>query len=222
MDDAKPTTSPMSTSQVLTLHDGVASVDSREYRSIIDALQYLSLTRPYISFAVNKRSQFMHKPSQVHWTATKRLLRYLKHTISSGIHLQHGASLNILAYSDADWAENVDDRSSTSAYVVFYGGNPIFWSSRKQRTIARSSTEVEYRALAQTASEVIWLSQLFHEIGYVPKGPPKLLYDNLGATQLSLHPVLHSRSISRLMYTSFVTWLPRDCSRCLISTHRTS
>ena len=87
MHGAKDVTTPLSTSTVLKLIDGTSSADSTEFRSVIGALQYLSLTRPDISFAVNKLSQFMHKPTTTHWAAAKRLLRYLKHTIFHGIHI---------------------------------------------------------------------------------------------------------------------------------------
>ena len=87
MHGAKDVTTPLSTSTVLKLIDGTSSTDSTEFRSVIGALQYLSLTRPDISFAVNKLSQFMHKPTTTHWAAAKRLLRYLKHTIFHGIHI---------------------------------------------------------------------------------------------------------------------------------------
>ena len=94
-----------------------------------------------------------------------------------------------MTYTDADWADNLDDRSSTSAYIYFLGSNPISWSSKKQRDVARSSTEAEYRALANAASETIWLLSLFQELGLPLPSPPTLLCDNLGATQLSLNPV---------------------------------
>ena len=131
MSGAKDISTPMSTSQTLQLIDGTAAVDSTEFRRVIGSLQYLSLTRPDISFAVNKLSQFMHKPSTSHWTATKRLLRYLKQTIFYGIQINRAGSSVLHTYSDADWAGNVDDRTSTSAYISFLGPNPISWTSKK-------------------------------------------------------------------------------------------
>lgn len=141
---AKEASTPMSNSAALSLHNASSSTDAAEYRSIVGALQYLSHTRPDICFAINKLSQFMHRPTETHLTAVKRVLRYLKQTIHHGLLLRRGQSLSLTAFSDFDWAGNVDDRSSTSAYITYLGGCPISWSSKKQRTVARSSTEAEY------------------------------------------------------------------------------
>ena len=98
--------------------------NSTEFRSVIGALQYLSFTQPDISFSVNKLSQFMHKPTVTHWTAAKRLLRYLKHllrylkhTIFHGLHIRKKSTFELITYFDTDWAGNYDDRTSTSAYI---------------------------------------------------------------------------------------------------------
>ena len=154
MQDAKPVSTPLCHTEALRLHDGTPSTDATMYQQVIGALQYLSLTRPDISFAVNKLSQFMHLPIVTHWSAAKRLLRYLKGTFHHGLFIRRHSPLKLHAFSDADWAGNQDDRSSTSAYVIFLGSNLISWSSRKQKTIARSSTEAEYRAVASTTVEV--------------------------------------------------------------------
>ncbi|RVW27791.1 Retrovirus-related Pol polyprotein from transposon RE2 [Vitis vinifera] len=169
---AKDVSTPLSTTASLKLFDGTTPIDSIDFRRVIGSLQYLSLTRPDISFAVNKLSQFMHKPTTTHWTATKRLLRYLKQTIFHGIQLTRNTTSVLTTFSDADWAGN---------------------SSKKQRAVARSSTEAEYRALANAASETVWLNSLLHELGFPLKVPPLLLCDNLGATHLSFNPVNHSR-----------------------------
>jgi len=125
MAGAKDISTPLSTTQSLHLLDGTASVDNTEYRHIIGSLQYLSLTRPDICFAVNKLSQFMHKPTVTHWAATKRLLHYLKRTIFHGIHIRKAAASCLTTYSDVNWAGNIDNRTSTSAYITFLGCNPI-------------------------------------------------------------------------------------------------
>jgi hypothetical protein len=125
MSAAKDVSTPFSTSQSLKLVDGTAPVDSSDFRRIIGSLQYLSLTHPDMSFAINKLSQFMHKPTQTHWTATKRLLRYLKQTIFHGIQISKSGLPLLTTFSNADWAGNVNDRTSTSAYISFLGSTPI-------------------------------------------------------------------------------------------------
>ena len=136
MSDSKPVATPLPTDHAITLLDGTSLTDATEYRQVIGALQYLSFTRPDIAFAVNKLAQFMHRPTTDHWSLAKRLLRYLKGTIGHGLLLRRDSPITLHAYSDADWAGNLDDRTSTSAYVLFLGSNAISWSSRKQKSIA--------------------------------------------------------------------------------------
>ena len=102
LDGAKPTHTPLSTFETLQLYDGSVATDSIIFRSVIGALQYLSLTRPDISFHVNRLAQFMHKLIHSHWSAVKRLLRYLKGTLHHGLHLRSSSSLSLTAYSDVD------------------------------------------------------------------------------------------------------------------------
>jgi hypothetical protein len=193
MEGAKPSPTPLSSTAILQLNDGTPSTDATEYRRIIGGLQYLNLTRPDLSYSINKLSQFMHKPTTLHLQHLKRILRYIKETMNRGLMLRRTIANNLLAYSDADWGGNCDDRTSTSAYIIFFGGNPISWLSRKQRTVARSSTEAEYRAVATTTAELMWLQNLLHELRIHMHDPPRLLCDNVGATYLCSNPVLHSR-----------------------------
>jgi hypothetical protein len=152
MADAKPVSSPMSSSSALSAFTGDPMEDPSLYRSTIGSLQYLSLTRPDLAFVVNRVCQFMHRPTKLHWQAVKRILRYLKHSITHGLLLHKNSSTSIQAYSDADWAGCPDDRRSTGAYCVFLGTNLISWRSRKQPTVSRSSTEAEYKSVANTAA----------------------------------------------------------------------
>ena len=193
MSDSKPVATPLPTDHSLTLLDGTSLTDATKFRKVIAALQYLSFTRPDIAFAVNKLTQFMHRPTTGHWSLTKRLLRYLHGTIGYGLVVHRDSPLSLHAFSNADWAGNQDDRTSTSAYVVFLGSNAISWCSRKQRSVARSSTEAEYKAVATTASEVIWLSSLLKELRVSCPSPPTIYCDNIGATYLCSNPVFHSR-----------------------------
>ena len=145
-----------------------------EYRSIVGGLQYLLITRPDISFAVNRVCQYLHAPRDSHWSAVKRILRYVRHTGSYGLHLQPARSGQISAFSDADWAGCPDDRRSTGGHAVFFGPNLIAWQARKQATVSRSSTEAEYKAVANATAEIIWVQSLLRELKVSPSQPPVL------------------------------------------------
>lgn len=135
----------------------------------------------------------MHLPTDEHWHAVKRLLRYLAGTPSHGIFLSRKNSPSLHAFSDSDWAEDNEYYVSTNAYVVYLGNHPIAWSSKKQKGVARSSTEAEYRAVANTSAEVAWICSLLSELGITITTAPVIYCDNVGATYLCANPVFHSR-----------------------------
>lgn len=126
--DAKAIITPLSLTDTLKLHDGTAKTDPAWFQQVLGSMQYLSLTRPDISFFINKLSQFMHCPSSHHWTVVKRLLRYLKGTSAHGIFLDKETTH---AFSDSNWASNFDDCTLTLAYIVFIGASLINWVSKK-------------------------------------------------------------------------------------------
>jgi hypothetical protein len=154
----------MITGQQLSKFSGSKLSDPHIYRSTIGALQYATVTRPDLTFAVNKASQFMSEPTDEHWQMVKRILRYIKGTLSHGLTFQSCSHLALHAYSDADWAGCPDDRRSTTGFAVYLGSNLISWSSKKQPTVSRSSTEAEYKSLAVTAAELTWISSLLKEL----------------------------------------------------------
>jgi hypothetical protein len=163
----KTTTTPMSTTDKITAVDGelLSSTDATEYRSIVGGLQYLTITRPDISYAINRVCQYLHAPRDTHWSAVKCILRYIRLTVSYGLHLRPNPSGVLSAYSDADWAGSPDDRRSTGGYAVFFGSNLIVWSARKQATVSRSSIEAEYKAVGDATAEIIWVQSLLQELG---------------------------------------------------------
>ena len=125
MTNAKAVATPMESNSSLTLLSGHQLDDATEYRTIVGSLQYLSLTRPDISFSVNKLSQFMHVPTDEHWNGVKRVLRYLAGSITTGLFMSTTNTPALHAFTDADWAGNHDDYTSTGAYIVYYGKHPI-------------------------------------------------------------------------------------------------
>ncbi|KAF2323504.1 hypothetical protein GH714_035829 [Hevea brasiliensis] len=135
------------------------------FQQVVGALQYLALTHPNNTMVVNKADQFMHTPSVNHWQAVKRILRYLKGTADHGMVLHSSHSNNLIAFSYANWGGDKADHKSTLAYAVFHGSNLISWCSKKQKTVARSNTDSEYRAFALATSEV---RQKHLLVSYIP------------------------------------------------------
>jgi len=130
------------------------SCDIREFRRIIGFLQYLYLTRPDVSFSLNKLSQYMQAPTEILMKAAKRLLCYLKGTHDHGLHLSRTTNLSLTAFCDSDWARDTHDRKSTAAYLIYMGLNAISWSSKKQPIVAKSLKETEYWTIVTTTIEL--------------------------------------------------------------------
>jgi hypothetical protein len=124
----------------------------------------------------------------------KRILRYLKHTITHGLLLKCIPSSILQAFSDVDWAGFLDDRKFTRAYCVFIGSNFDSWNSCKQPTVSRSSTEEEYKVVANTTFEVLWIKVLLHDLGVTPASTPILWCDNIGTTYLYVNPMFHAHT----------------------------
>lgn len=192
MADSKPVSTPMATSFSSTAVSDSSTCDSTLFRSIVGSLHYLAITRPDVAFPVNKLAQHMQAPTASHMQALKRILRYLKSTISHGLHLTKSSNQTLTAFCDADWGGDTQDRKSTGAYLIYFGPNAVSWSCKKQPTVARSSTEAEYRTIATTTAELLWLQQLLQELG-VPTTAPTIYSDNIGATYLCANPVFHFR-----------------------------
>ena len=109
-------------------------------------------------------SRFVQRPSQIHYRATKRILRYLQGTKEFGIWYKTMTNSRLIGYTNSDWVESIDNMKSTSGYAFSLGLGFFSWESKKQGTLAQSTTEVEYVAVAETTSQTIWLRRLLEEI----------------------------------------------------------
>ena len=159
---------------------------------------YLAIgTRPDIAYAVNKLAQFTTNPRQRHWTAVKRVLRYLKHTRTLG--LVYGGEENVLnmdlnIFCDADWASDTSDRKLISGYVIIVAGGAISWSSKKQTTVALSTAEAEYVLATHVAKQVLWQRSLFTELDFPISTTSTIFTNNQAAISISHHPESHGRT----------------------------
>ncbi|KAM1401398.1 hypothetical protein ACFX1X_028606 [Malus domestica] len=191
--DCKPAITPVDSKLRLNT-DGEAMHNVSYYQQLVGKLIYLTITRPDITYAVSLVSQFMHSPTVDHLNMVKRVLRYLRGSIGQGIIMRNNNSTAISGYTDADWAGNALDRKSTTGYCTFVGGNLVTWKSKKQHVIARSSAEDEYRAMAATACELIWLKGLLSDLGFTSTTPMSLMCDNQAAIHIAANPVFHERT----------------------------
>lgn len=152
-------------------------------------------TRPNICFAVNNVARFNDNPGPAHWKAVKRIMRYLKGTIGKKLEYSKNGQLAAQGYTDSDWAGDEDTRRSTTGYVYFVQNGPISWATRRQTTVALSSTEVEYMALSAACQEALWWRQIERELQPQLNKIPTLIHmDNRGAQLLASDAVYHSRT----------------------------
>ncbi|PKU77710.1 Retrovirus-related Pol polyprotein from transposon TNT 1-94 [Dendrobium catenatum] len=135
----------------------------------------------------------MQNPTEQDFKALKRLLRYINGTLSYGLPITIG-DLDLHSYSDADWASDASDQKSISGFCTFLGPNLISWTVKKQPTVAKSSTEAEYRSLSAAASEVLWLRRLARELHLPQPSPTTIHCDNTSAIAIAKNPVFHART----------------------------
>ncbi|RVW26940.1 Retrovirus-related Pol polyprotein from transposon RE1 [Vitis vinifera] len=176
------------------VYDGDPFYNPERYRRVVGKLNYLTVTRPDIAYAVSVVSQFTSAPTIKHWAALEQILCYLKKAPGLGILYSSQGHTRIECFSDADWAGSKFDRRSTTGYCVFFGGNLVAWKSKKQSVVSRSSAESEYRAMAQATCEIIWIHQLLCEVGMKCTMPAKLWCDNQAALHIAANPVYHERT----------------------------
>ncbi|KAK2990408.1 hypothetical protein RJ640_001740 [Escallonia rubra] len=139
-------------------------------------------------------SQFVSAPRSVHWSAVVRILRYIHGTLSRGLLISSSPDLTLSAYSDADWAGDVSDRRSTTGFCIFLGDSLISWKCKKQSVVSRSSSEAEYRAMANTTAEIVWVRWLLRDMGATQSSPTPMFCDNKSAVEIAHNSVFHERT----------------------------
>uniref|UniRef100_A0A2N9GUY8 Integrase catalytic domain-containing protein n=1 Tax=Fagus sylvatica TaxID=28930 RepID=A0A2N9GUY8_FAGSY len=192
--DTKVVSTPLEMNARLTPLDGTPLSDATLYRQLVGSLVYLTVTRPDIAHAVHLVSQFLSAPHSTHYAAVLHILRYIKGTMFHGLHFSAHSTLDLCAYSDADWAGDPTDRRSTTGFCFFLGDSLISWRSKKQHIVSRSSTEAEYRALADTTSELLALRWLLEDMGVTHSSPTVIHCDNRSAIQIAHNDVFHERT----------------------------
>ncbi|KAL0314991.1 UNVERIFIED_CONTAM: Retrovirus-related Pol polyprotein from transposon RE2 [Sesamum calycinum] len=148
--DAKTCTTPLPSVLKFSANEGPLLQEADRYRRLIGKILYVGFTRPDISFAVQQLNQFLQHPTQQHWDDAIHVVRYLKGSSSMALFFPSQNSIQLSAFSDADWAACVDSRRSVTGYCIFLGSLLISWKTNKQNTVSRSSTKAEYRAMATT------------------------------------------------------------------------
>ena len=185
----------------LAPNDDTCATDAKVYRSMVGGLNYLSHTRPNVAHSVGLVSRCMHKPTKHHLGALKRILHYIAGTCEYGIWYKKVDKMKLIGYCDSDWAGSIDDRESTTGYVFTLGSGVISWSSKKQSTVALSSSEAEYAAITSAACQAIWLRRMLADFLHEQQGATELYSDNMSAINLTKNAIFHSRT----KHISFVT-----------------
>ncbi|PNX96035.1 putative copia-type protein, partial [Trifolium pratense] len=191
---SKPAPTPLDPAIKLHNDDSKPFEDISLYRRLIGKLLYLTNTRPDISFATQQLGQFLHKPTVNNYNAACRVIRYLKHNPGRGILLPRSSDLQILGFSDSDWAGCLDTRKSTTGYCFFIGSSLVSWKAKKQTTVSRSSSEAEYRALSSATCELIWILFLLKDLKVQCSKPPVIYCDSQSAIHIASNPVFHERT----------------------------
>jgi len=155
MENCNAVKNPIVPGTKLSKDDTETKVDATLFKQVVGSLMYLTATRPDLMYGVSLISRFMSSPTESHWFAAKRILRYLKGTTELGIYYKKEGNTKVMAYTDSDFARDIDDRRNTSGYVFLLSSGAISWSSKKQPVVSLSTTEAEYIAAASCTCQCI-------------------------------------------------------------------
>ena len=193
MQDCKPTATPAELTPLIKPSND-STLPDVPYRQAIGSLMYLMLgSRPDIAQALSKVAQFATCYDHTHWTAVKRIIRYVRGTINHALTLgglSRGHNFVLTGSCDADWGGDPNDRRSTSGYIFLLNSQVISWNSHKQATVATSSTQAEYQALSSAVKEAIWIRMLLTEIGFHQTITTTIQQDNQSTIALAHNPII--------------------------------
>jgi transposase InsO family protein len=191
--NCKPRSIPLSPATEMSKEAGDPLQQTEQYTHLVGSLLYLAnCTRPDISQAVGVLSKYMKSPTTVHWQSALGVLKYLAATRQQGIQYG-GCAAGLVGYCDADFAGDLDTRRSTTGYVFTLNGGAVAWASKRQPTVAVSTTEAEYIAAALAIREALWLRQLLADLGQ-PHKTVQMCADNQSAIKLLKNPISSMRS----------------------------
>jgi hypothetical protein len=195
MENCNTVKSPIVTGCKLVKDEGGKPVDAREFKQMVGCLMYLLATRPDLTYSVCLVARFMDKPTEMHMMAVKRIMRYLKGTLTHGVMYKHkpDGKFELIGWSDSDYAGDLNDRKSTSGYVFMLGTGAVSWSSKKQPIVTLSTTEAEYVAAAACACQCIWMRAVLEHLQVKQNEGTVILCDNSSSIKLSKNPVMHGR-----------------------------
>src|SRR5919202_442075 len=193
LENVKSLDTPMATTTRLCVDDDSDLVCSTKYRGMIGSLLYLTASRPDIMFSVCLCARFQESPKQTHYEAVKRIFRYLKGTMHLGLWYPKYTGVDIMCYADSDLGGDLVDRKSTSGVCAYIGLCLTSWFSKKQTSVALSTTEAEYVAAGRACAQVLWMKQMFVDYNEHVNEIP-IMCDNKSAIDLSKNPVLHART----------------------------
>ncbi|KAK9061911.1 hypothetical protein SSX86_019095 [Deinandra increscens subsp. villosa] len=194
IDSPPVVSSPLPSALSLKLNEGDLVSDPLQYRRLVGKLNYLTNTRPDLSFAVQHLSQFMQDPRLPHWKAALHTLAYVHGSFSQGLFFNKTSDCTLTAYCDSDWASCPNTRKSVSGYFITFGGSPISWKSKKQNTVSLSSAEAEYRSLRRVTAELTWLIRLLADFQVPDLTPVTVNCDSQAAIHIAKNPVFHERT----------------------------
>ncbi|XP_019256438.1 PREDICTED: uncharacterized protein LOC109234846 [Nicotiana attenuata] len=192
--EVSPVVSPLDLTLKLQAADGELLPNPELYRSLVGKFNFLTHTRPDLSFAVQHLSQFLQSPRVPHYSAALHVLRFLKGTSDYGIFFNNSSDFALHGYCDSDWAACPDSRKSVTGFFVLFGGIPVSWKSKKQPVVSLSSAEAEYRALSKLVAEITWMTRLLEDLGVAGMTPVSVFCDNQSALHIARNPVFHERT----------------------------